>query len=987
MHESAGGTHAPAILDGETHESAGGWMVEIWVHHEEPESKRQSMQLKLPSSSVTKKFKMQPSPGKLTIFCEKVGMTLGKLHHKGRSVQSCDIQNQTVAYLDGDIIIGGIFPIHEGVSNLLERTNADDFICNGLQLRNVVKVFSMIYTIEEINNSTLLPGIKLGYAIFDSCSDVSKAIQSTIKLIPELNLLNNPLDCNSTKTIPSVKVIIGEIYSEISVAISRILSLHYIPQISPASSSPYLSDKTRFPSFLRTVPSDMHQTKAISKLIRKFGWNWVGIISSDDDYGHSGADNLNHFLKEQEICAAFSKMIPSYVEHPLMNKEIGSLMDELQNCNLMDGLQNCSAKVVVIFAKGPIVIKIFRESIRLNISRVWIASDIWSISREVADIKNIDKVGAILGLNFHASPIQGFTEYLENLQLPVDGAINHLLEEYKYFRFGCTEEYRQYLDCKSSLKNCIIPDSINKKSPLTCTVANISLANDDFLVENIEWSTTFSTSLAVKSIAYALKKLLCEKDNCTKDQDFFPHELLNEVRQVHFPYNTEIFSFNMNGDFMNGYDIINWHTTENPVLFKIVGQYDIVTTDLTLNESLFFWNTEKNQIPVSKCSAPCSPGYNKKHSFISCCYECIPCPEGYFSPNPDMDSCLKCSIDQWSSNGSSSCQNRTIEYLYWNNAFAVLLVTFTIIGFLLLLIICALFKKYSDSTAVIAAGGKYIYPLIASLLFSLASVCFFIGQPSDIICMMRQPLYGISFTLCVSCILVKSLRIIIAFELANRIKKVSRLSYHPIVIIIILTSFQILICILWLIFKRPFPTEIYTIPHLLIRQCEEGSYVAFGIMLGYIGFLAFACFLLAYKGRKLPEKYNEARSITFSMLIYMFVWVIFIPVYRNTSGMYLSMVQVIAILASVYGVLFCHLSPPCYIILFKRKTCNRELYLQSVFAFYRAKRSVLSVYQRSSHLQVPATSCDPETKGRVSVHLKSKSSGENSIVRRRHKSC
>ncbi|CAH2329961.1 G- coupled receptor family C group 6 member A-like, partial [Pelobates cultripes] len=93
----------------------------------------------------------------------------------------------------------------------------------------VVNAFAMMYSIEEINNSTLLPGIKLGYAIYDSCSDVSKAIQSTIKLFPELNLLYNPPKCSS-EIMPTVKAVVGEINSEISIAISRILSLHSIPQ-------------------------------------------------------------------------------------------------------------------------------------------------------------------------------------------------------------------------------------------------------------------------------------------------------------------------------------------------------------------------------------------------------------------------------------------------------------------------------------------------------------------------------------------------------------------------------------------------------------------------------------------------------------------------------------------------------------------------------------------------------------------------------------
>ncbi|XP_075453822.1 G-protein coupled receptor family C group 6 member A-like isoform X2 [Ascaphus truei] len=323
-----------------------------------------------------------------------------------RLVPSCDIHEQAIARLPGDIMIGGIFPIHKGVFNLLERTNADDFICTGLDLRHMIKALSMIYAIENINNSTLLPGITLGYEMYDSCSDPLKAIQATLRLIPESVTIKNVTECNQTEVIPAVKAVVGEQYSEMSISMSRILSIHFIPQISPASSAATLSDKVRFPSFLRTVPSDTHQTKAIAKLIRTLGWNWVGVITSDDDYGRSALHYLNIFLREEGICTAFSQIISTYVDHPSLPGEISNITNELVNC---------SANVVVVFVKAPIVIKLFKESIRRNISRTWIASDIWSNSNSVSRMENIEKVGTILGLNFKLGHVPGFAEFLKNL--------------------------------------------------------------------------------------------------------------------------------------------------------------------------------------------------------------------------------------------------------------------------------------------------------------------------------------------------------------------------------------------------------------------------------------------------------------------------------------------------------------------------------------------------------------------------------------------
>uniref|UniRef100_A0A8C5PHI8 G-protein coupled receptors family 3 profile domain-containing protein n=1 Tax=Leptobrachium leishanense TaxID=445787 RepID=A0A8C5PHI8_9ANUR len=885
-----------------------------------------------------------------------------------KCVQSCDIKENAEVYVNGDIMIGSVIPIHEGVSNLLNRTNPDDYICAGLHIRNIVKFYAMLYTIEEINNSSLLPGIKLGYALYDSCSDVTKAIQSTIKLIPELNSLNMPPDC-ITKLNPSIKVIIGEINSESSIAISRILSLHSIPQISPASSAPNLSDKLRFPSFLRTVPSDVHQTQAVAKLIKKFGWNWVGIIASDDDYGHSAVDYLNTFFQHEGICLAFTKTIPTYVDHPLLQKEINGILDELQQC---------SANVVVIFAKGLSVIKIFKESIRRNITKIWIACDIWSTFKVVPHNVDISKVGTVLGLNFQADDIPGFTDYLQNLQPPKDDEKNLVFEKYKQFRFGCTNEFRKYLECRNSNgSSCIPPNSVKYKSPLTCRTDNIILANDDYLTQNIDWSTTFSTALAVKSIAYALKSILCKNGKCVKDLKFSPQELVKEILNVQFSYHGRNFSFDKYGDAMNGYSILNWHTQNNVTEFKIVGYYDILNSSFTMNESLLLWNTKDNKIPDSKCSTPCPPGYSKKHAFISCCYACVPCPEDYYSPYPDMDRCSECGPTQWSTNGSSKCEDRKREYFQWGNPFAITLMAFASLGLLFIIAMACLFTMHIKTPAVKIAGGNYTFLTIMALLFSLASIVFFIGQPSDIICKIRQPLYGISFTLCISCILIKALQINLSPEALNRF------IYQPVVIIAGLVSIQICICILWLILKTPSYEETSTVPQLMLLQCDEGSYVFFGVMLGYIGLIALTCFILAYCGRKLQGKYNEANGITFSMLIYMLVWIIFIPIYMNTSGMYLPSVQVVAILASVYGVTFCHLLAACYIIFCKNN--KRENYLKRLFLFTKVSEPMSSILP--SNIDQTTTNSDAIVDGAYDyIEQKQCVVSNNISVRRRRKS-
>jgi hypothetical protein len=63
---------------------------ETWVHHYQPESKAQSMAWKRPKSPMAKKFKSQPSDGKimLTLFWDMEDANLVHFTPKGETVNS-----------------------------------------------------------------------------------------------------------------------------------------------------------------------------------------------------------------------------------------------------------------------------------------------------------------------------------------------------------------------------------------------------------------------------------------------------------------------------------------------------------------------------------------------------------------------------------------------------------------------------------------------------------------------------------------------------------------------------------------------------------------------------------------------------------------------------------------------------------------------------------------------------------------------------------
>ncbi|XP_065154405.1 G-protein coupled receptor family C group 6 member A-like [Paramisgurnus dabryanus] len=798
----------------------------------------------------------------------------------------------------GDIIIGGLFPIHEAVednTNLYSISPPQRSNCSGFSKRGLTQPLAMIHAVEVANRSPMLRNlnITLGYRIQDTCSDVT----TTLWAVQDFTRSSSACDVapNSSQGDKPTMAIIGTSSSEISIAVARELNLLLIPQISYASTAIILSDKSRFPAFMRTVPSDEHQTRAMVKLLKDRKWNWVGIITTDGDYGRSAMESFVDQAAQEGICVAFKEILPSSLAD---KQKLNTLINQIVNTIL----NNPKVKVVVSFAKSAQMKDLFKGLYgKVSFRRVWVASDSWSMSTDILEEVNLTDIGDVLGFTFKSRNATSFKQFLKDLQFEDEKNLNSFL--------------KKFLE---------IPD-----------VGNITVAVQK-LLENTNPEIVFSIQLAVSSVAKAVAEL-CGKRQCKNSTDIYPWQLLEQMKNITIEMEGANYNFSTSGDIDLGYNVILWQENELKKTVKIA-EYDIITGNFTYirqNLSVF-------ENVISKCSSSCQPGEFKKtaEGQHTCCYECINCSENYYSNNTDMVQCYSCETDEWSNSGSSECYPKTYVYFEWNNGLAIVLLTLAALGVLFLFLISALFIYQRNSPVVKAAGGPLCHLILVSLLGSFVSVVFFVGEPCHITCMVRQVVFGLSFTLCVSCILVKSLKILLAFQMNLELREHLTRLYKPYVIICICTGVQVIICTVWLILHRPYKDRVSN-PKVILIKCNEGSNVAFGVMLAYIILLALVCFSFAYKGRKLPQKYNEAKFITFGMLIYLMACVIFIPVHVTTSGKYLPAVEMVVILISNYGILSCHFLPKCYIILFKKEHNTRDAFLKNVYEY--ASRSAENI--------------------------------------------
>lgn len=183
----------------------------------------------------------------------------------------------------GDIILGGLFPVHE---------KGEKSPCGAkVYHRGVQRLEAMMYAVDIINDDpNILPNITLGVNILDTCSRDTYALNQSLQFVrSSLNnmdtsafeCLDNSVPRPKTNNTGPVFGVIGGSYSSVSLQVANLLRLFHIPQISPASTAKALSDKTRFDYFARTVPPDTFQSIALVDIVKSFNWSYVSTVHSE----------------------------------------------------------------------------------------------------------------------------------------------------------------------------------------------------------------------------------------------------------------------------------------------------------------------------------------------------------------------------------------------------------------------------------------------------------------------------------------------------------------------------------------------------------------------------------------------------------------------------------------------------------------------------------------------------------------------------------
>ncbi|KAM9312152.1 extracellular calcium-sensing receptor-like [Gastrophryne carolinensis] len=770
------------------------------------------------------------------------------------------------------------------------------------------------YTIEEINNNpNILPNITLGFQMFDTCIDPHYELQGALHFLtqPTSADLNNP--CNSSLSFPAI---IGSSISANSIILAHVLGVFRYPQISAFSSVPILSNRNMFPSFFRTFPSDKLQSTRMAQLILHFGWSWVGLVAMDNDYGLMGIQPIKEEIIKAGACVAFTEYIR--LAQPDFNAP-----------NIVKTIKRSEAKVIVVFAIDTIFSSVVNELIQQNVTgKTFIGNAGWSRSGLLSVSSLFPVLSGSLGFSSHPVLIPGLTGFLQKLNpfLPAQDDWVQLYWE--------------------NLFNCKISNDTN----LSGLGSSVGRCTGTENLEDIKNSPSFLSSLqyahtvygAVHVLAKALDDLTrCKTEkgpfiggSCANIWNFKPWQLTHYIRRVRMTlsYGSEIY-FDENGNVPFIYSIVNWQMGPEGNAHQVeVGTF---STDLSLdkalsiNSSLVLWPMTSHQVPRSVCSESCPTGFRKAsiQGQPSCCFECLPCLQGEISNQTDSTNCFRCPWDQWPNNQKSICAPKTMEFLSYEDILGAILAAASVISALIPASIFWMFNLHKNTPIVKASNYSLSCLLLASLCLCFICSLGFIGYPNPEKCLLRQVSFGLVFTLCVSGMLAKTIMVVFAFMATRPGSKLKKWTRLRVSYTIIFTCFLIefFVSVFWLLLAPPFPQyNIKTKPGIIIVECNEGSVTAFWTMLGYLFLLATISFIVAFLARRLPDSFNEAQFITFSMLAFLSVWISYIPASLSAQGKYTVAMEIFAILASSWALVICMFLPKCFIILFRPDMNTKE---------------------------------------------------------------
>ncbi|XP_078679462.1 metabotropic glutamate receptor 8-like [Branchiostoma floridae x Branchiostoma belcheri] len=726
-----------------------------------------------------------------------------------------------------------------------------------------------------------------------------------------------------------------------------------IPQISYASTSAELSDKSRFDYFSRVVPPDTYQAQAMVDLAKELGWTYVSTVASEGNYGENGVETFAARARQNGVCIAASEKIDRHASDETFEDIIEYLG------------KTPKARAVIVFADEDDLRKLIAAAKRLGVDRhlLWVGSDSWGTKVTPVEGQEETAEGAITIL-FKSKTIPEFDSYFTKLK-PENNRRDVWFEEYWESHFHCRFNISSDSGTSTSLRRCTGEETVSTDS------GYVQEGKVQFVVDSV-YAMAHALHDMRNDLCPGTTSGLCEE--MEHWNNVHGEQFLEYIRNVTFRgIGGDTVAFNALGDGPGRYDIYQYQNKNGVYQYVPIGTWDDSRARrLSLRPSLLHWPGNQTMTsPTSICSSECAPGERKIQQASACCWVCQRC-ERATQRLRDESTCEDCPEGQKPGANWTTCEDIRIRSVSWTSLYSSIPIVFSVLGILVVATVVGIYKVYSDTPVVRASGRELSYVLLAGIFLCYCMTFILLSPPSPVTCCVTRVFLGLGLAMCYSALLIKTNRIYRIFEdgkkSAKAVKWISPKS--QLIFCALFVSIQLFAVVVWLVVDPPDTYVEYTAiesPDAVgVRRCNVSD-TSLVISLAYNMLLVVLCTVYAFMTRNIPSSYNESKYIAFSMYTTCIVWLAFIPIFFGTAHSPEKMqiqVTTLTVSISMSGTvsLACLFAPKVYIILFQphknvrassaTKAAMVAKRWQQVARKRSEQRSSVSVVMRNGDLEV-----------------------------------
>lgn len=812
-------------------------------------------------------------------------------------------------YKQGDIILGGLFPLH------LAKENGS---CSILRSNVLMYSEAMVFAIEEINrNGTVLPNITLGYDIRDTCGTDQLGVEiasdfvfkNTLRFDSRFQVANTcHVRVTSEKQTP-ILAIIGELDSRVSVNVANVLQVVDLPQISYGASSAELA-KPEFKSFFRTVPVDSFQSRAMAELVSHYKWTCVAVVGVDDLYGRSGVNAFVTAANKTSICIAMHQLFP-VLESDVIIEQI---VTRLKSMHLV--------QIIVLYSLVPQATKLFDEARRQGLTdKTWIASDGWAESSLIHEARFKSIIQGAFGFGFHASEFYDFKQHVINITPRMNKG--QWWDEFWQNDFNC------------------LPANVSSSLLKSCSGSE-RISSERYDMDFSQGVTPYVRD-AVYSVAYGLKALLrkCNDHMQLCSERLQPADLLSSLDTLSFEGLTGHIDFE-NGHVQAAYDIYNYHEASDDAFSLVkIGVWNAgKTPKLSLQDDLVEWQNHVK--PLSRCGENCKAGTYKSTPNL-CSWECIPCDMDTVSDKADSFECTRCLPGYISNHDNSKCEEVPIQFIKWTDPWGISLCVLTITCLLSVLGVMVITIRHYTTPIIQETGGFLNIVLLVFVALSYGFNFIHLSELSDAICRSMPTVFYFIYP---GGALTQFIKIYRIRNLVQPPTTPTSKSRHKLVICTstALCLVPVFLSLIWVLTDPP-EFQRFVVSRLEVEAICLPYTTITGLVLrylcaAYLGVILIADVCIAYRTKNLPHghKFDEAKHLAFSLTVFLLTFATFYPGWAVLQGPSLTIFACLTNTVAATGTLACNFAPKLWLI-FRFSRHNTENYVRPAPLVVRNERS------------------------------------------------